>query len=79
MAPAISTDGRALLHPRSRPTERAVALMRLSKAGAMLTTYESLLFELMGNAKAPNFKAVSALIKEPRPEPELPFMHMAAL
>jgi len=63
----------------SRPTERAVALMRLSKAGAMLTTYESLLFELMGNAKAPNFKAVSALIKEPRPEPELPFMHMAAL
>ena len=56
-----------------------MALMRLSKAGAMLTTYESLLFELMGNAKAPNFKAVSALIKEPRPEPELPFMHMAAL
>jgi nicotinamidase-related amidase len=40
-----------------------MAIERLVQAGVIPTTYESLLFELTGNAKNPNFKAISALVK----------------
>jgi len=40
-----------------------MAIERLVQAGAIPTTYESLLFELIVNAKNPNFKAISALVK----------------
>lgn len=63
----------------SRPTERSVALTRLDRAGVHLTTYESALFELMGDSKAENFKAVSSLIKETRPDPPLPFLHVSTI
>lgn len=40
-----------------------MAILRLTQAGVIPTTYESLLFELTINAKNPNFKAISALVK----------------
>ncbi|KKZ64035.1 hypothetical protein EMCG_01696 [[Emmonsia] crescens] len=46
------------------PEERAVALARLRDAGAIVTTSESLLFEIMGDAKHTVFKQVSGLVKE---------------
>lgn len=44
--------------------ERPVALTRLAREGAVVTTSEGLLFELLGDAKDPSFKAVSGLVKE---------------
>ena len=49
-----------------RPTDRSVALDRLAKAGAVLSTAESTLFQLLGDAKHPDFKAVSKLVQQPR-------------
>ncbi|PGH29669.1 hypothetical protein GX50_07579 [[Emmonsia] crescens] len=46
------------------PEERVVALARLRDAGAIVTTSESLLFEIMGDAKHTVFKQVSGLVKE---------------
>ncbi|QSS64015.1 isochorismatase family hydrolase [Histoplasma capsulatum] len=46
------------------PEERVVALARLRDAGAIVTTSESLLFEIMGDAKHVVFKQVSGLVKE---------------
>ncbi|RMZ92366.1 hypothetical protein DV736_g368, partial [Chaetothyriales sp. CBS 134916] len=44
--------------------ERGVALERLRKEGAIVTTSESILFELLGDASHPAFKAINALIKD---------------
>jgi nicotinamidase-related amidase len=41
-----------------------VALRRLENAGAVLTTTEACLFEWVGGAKHPQFKAISALVQE---------------
>jgi len=48
--------------------ERPVALNRLAREGAIVTTSESLLFELVGDAKDENFKAVSGLVRETKEE-----------
>ncbi|KAI0029538.1 Isochorismatase-like protein [Vararia minispora EC-137] len=40
------------------------ALARMRQAGAQITTSESLLFQLMRDSSSPNFKALSAIIKE---------------
>ena len=40
-----------------------MAITRLVQAGVIPTTYESLLFELTVNAKHPNFKGISSLVK----------------
>jgi hypothetical protein len=44
--------------------DHATALERLEKAGAILTTVETALFEMTGGAGHPRFKQVSALIQE---------------
>ena len=44
--------------------ERGIALARLRQEGATVTTTESVLFELIGDAKAPSFKPISGVVKE---------------
>jgi nicotinamidase-related amidase len=46
------------------PEERGIALARLRDAGAIVTSSESILFEILGDASHANFKAVNTLIKE---------------
>jgi len=41
-----------------------VAIKRMRQQGAIVTTTESLLFELMHTAEAPEFKQISAIVKE---------------
>jgi len=47
-----------------RVHDRAVAIERLAKAGAVLTTAESCVYELMGDASHPAFKACLPHVKE---------------
>jgi nicotinamidase-related amidase len=46
------------------PIDHEVALRRLERAGAVLTTTETCLFEWVGGADHPQFKKVSALVQE---------------
>lgn len=48
--------------------ERMIAIERLRQSGAFITTSESVLFMLMGDAKFPNFKEVQALVKTSAPD-----------
>jgi nicotinamidase-related amidase len=44
--------------------DHEIALRRLASAGAILTTVETVLFELTGGSGHPRFKQVSALVQE---------------
>eukprot|EP00590_Aulacoseira_subarctica_P010980 CAMPEP_0172425756 /NCGR_PEP_ID=MMETSP1064-20121228/33862_1 /TAXON_ID=202472 /ORGANISM="Aulacoseira subarctica , Strain CCAP 1002/5" /LENGTH=213 /DNA_ID=CAMNT_0013168915 /DNA_START=87 /DNA_END=728 /DNA_ORIENTATION=- len=44
--------------------DREIALQRMQNAGAYLTTAQSAIFMLMESADHPNFKKISALVKE---------------
>lgn len=44
-------------------TDKKYAQRRMGDAGAVGTTYESILFELLGGAKETGFKQISALVK----------------
>ncbi|RMJ27918.1 isochorismatase [Aspergillus sp. HF37] len=50
------------------PEERGVALARLRDAGAVVTSSESVMFEVMGDAKNEGFKEVSGVVKEMKEE-----------
>jgi nicotinamidase-related amidase len=43
--------------------DKKYAVRRMTEAGAIGTTYESVLFELVGGAKEPGFKQISAIVK----------------
>eukprot|EP01125_Pyxidicula_operculata_P016732 TRINITY_DN5788_c0_g1_i1.p1 TRINITY_DN5788_c0_g1~~TRINITY_DN5788_c0_g1_i1.p1 ORF type:complete len:140 (-),score=15.90 TRINITY_DN5788_c0_g1_i1:84-503(-) len=47
-----------------RQFDRMTAFSRLREAGVLLTTTESVLFQIIGDATHPNFKAVSNLAKQ---------------
>lgn len=46
-----------------RPSDRETALSRMARDGVHLSTSESLIFEIMRDAKHPLFKSASALVK----------------
>lgn len=46
-----------------RTYDHEVAIQRATQNGIEVTTYESILFELLGDAKHPKFKEISAIIK----------------
>ena len=49
---------------RSRDMENHnIAVAKIQAAGATVTCTESVLYELLGGAKAPEFKAISAIVK----------------
>ena len=45
------------------PQNKEITLQRLAQAGAIVTSYESVLHELLGGSKASEFKAISAIVK----------------
>lgn len=46
-----------------KQNDKEIAIQRLIQSGAIMTTYESLLFELTIDAKHPVFKEISKLVK----------------
>jgi nicotinamidase-related amidase len=46
-----------------RPNDKAVAISRMRSEGALVTTYESLLFELLRYSGTDEFKKISKLVK----------------
>jgi hypothetical protein len=56
----ILADGVSSCNPQEVP----IALARLRAAGAVVTTSESFLYELMGDAAIPEFKQIAGLVKE---------------
>jgi hypothetical protein len=56
----VLADGVSSCNPQEIP----IALARLRAAGAVVTTSESFLYELMGDAAIPEFRAVAGLVKE---------------
>ena len=44
--------------------EVPIALRRLAEAGAVVTTSESFIYEVMGDASIPEFRSIAGLVKE---------------
>ena len=45
------------------PNDKKVAIERMRQSGALITTYESILFELLKYSGTPEFKEISQLVK----------------
>ncbi|HIU25944.1 MAG TPA: hydrolase [Candidatus Copromorpha excrementigallinarum] len=43
--------------------DKVWAVARMGEAGAVITTYESVLYEIMGDSRAAEFKEISAIVK----------------
>lgn len=56
----LISDGISSCNPQEVP----IALRRLGKAGATVTTSESYIYEITRDAKVPEFKAVATLVKD---------------
>uniref|UniRef100_A0A8C4QQ64 Isochorismatase domain-containing protein 1 n=1 Tax=Eptatretus burgeri TaxID=7764 RepID=A0A8C4QQ64_EPTBU len=56
-------------------TDRHLALQRLAQAGAVVTTSESVLLQVVGGKDHPDFKEIQQLIRELLPTPGLPPGH----
>jgi len=52
-----------------RSHDRSVALGRMEKCGATISTAESIIFELLRTSEHPNFRQISSLIKETNARP----------
>eukprot|EP00736_Rhodelphis_marinus_P013305 Rmarinus@m.15778 len=50
-----------------RQLDRQVAITRMVQAGVVPCTTESILFQLVGDAKHPDFKKISEIAKRPKP------------
>lgn len=48
----------------SNPEEKPIALRRMAKLGAEITTSESFIYEVMGDASLPEFRQIIKLVKE---------------
>lgn len=48
-----------------RKKDHQIAMYNANQAGATLTTVETALFQMLKDSKAPEFKEISALVKEP--------------
>jgi len=57
-----------------KESDRKIAFKRLEQSGCILTTYESLAFELVGDSAHPSFKKLFPLFKQERPDPKLDFL-----
>ncbi len=44
-------------------SDKETAIARMRQAGAVMTTYESLLYELLVDSRAPEFKAITNIVK----------------
>ncbi|KAI0773766.1 Isochorismatase hydrolase [Fomes fomentarius] len=56
----VLADGVSSTHPQEVP----IALERMRRAGAQITTSESAAFELLGDAKHPQFKNFTRLVRD---------------
>jgi len=56
----VLADGVSSCNPQEIP----IALARLQAAGAVVTSSESFLYECMGDASIPEFRAIAGLVKE---------------
>ena len=56
-----------------RPTDRSAGLFRAERAGAVLTSAESVMMELIRGKDHPHFKEISSILKSERPAQELEF------
>jgi len=45
------------------PEDKALAQTRMTQAGVILTSYETVLFELANDANDPNFKQIASIVK----------------
>ncbi|XP_018081762.2 isochorismatase domain-containing protein 2-like isoform X2 [Xenopus laevis] len=53
------------------PGHRFIGLSQMRQSGALLTTSEGVLLQLLGDAKHPKFKEVQKIIMEPAPDSDL--------